>query len=166
MNREIETLTQIAIAEKAKQFRKAMESNGVSSECQDAICSQVNNFEDHVGATFELFRTPFLIKRYLEENFHLVLPRKVKLGRGEFQYVPVIKVLKKIVADQSFQKLRNSRVERRDLLADIQDGRHFQSLTFFKENPEALRLELFNLFLCHYKYKISHFQMLLLTFVF
>jgi hypothetical protein len=139
LNREIETLTQIAVSEKTKQFRKAMDFYGISSECQANILSQVNEYEDHVQATFQLFRSPFLIKRYLEEHFHLVLPKKLKLGDGEFQYVPIIKVLQKIAADKNFQQLRNSKKTRNDLLEDVQDGLHFKNLAFFKENPDALK---------------------------
>jgi hypothetical protein len=141
MNGELERLVKTAVAEKTKQFRKSLQSNNVSRECEAAIFSSLDSYEDNVSSTFTLFRTPFLIERYMEKNFNLVLPTRIKLGAGEFQYVPVGKVLKKIVEDPTFKKYQTSPHVNKipDLLRDVSDGLHFQSHPFFLENPEALK---------------------------
>lgn len=139
MNGEIESLTKIAVAEKTKQFRIALHSNNVSPECQASILSDVSSSDDHVSATFQLFRTPFLIEKYMVKNFHLVLPTRHELGSGDFQYVSVVKLLKKIVTDKSFQKIRTVKRTSEDILEDVEDGFHFKNHEFFKTNPDALR---------------------------
>jgi len=139
MNEEIKKLTQVAVAEKTEQFKKAMTSNNVTRECQASIILQVNSFQDHMADTFDLFRTPFLIEKYMEKNFHLVLPSRVILGSGDFQYVSVVKLLKKIVDDKSFQEVRRSKKRNEGILEDLEDGLHFKNHAFFKNNPEALR---------------------------
>jgi hypothetical protein len=97
-------------------------------------------YEDSVNDTFEKFKTPWRIKRYMEENFSLVMPKKLPLGKGSFQYVPVVSLLQKITADKNFKKLReDTKKKREDLLEDVEDGHLFQSSYFFKANPEALR---------------------------
>ncbi len=142
MNAELEALTKIAVAEKTKQFRKALDSHNISSESQKSIFATLNTYEDPISATFETFRSPFRIERYMEDNFNLVLPTRIQLGAGDFQYVPIIKLLKKITADKNFIKGRqsaNAATRSNDILQDIHDGRHFKNSSFFQANPEALR---------------------------
>jgi len=105
-----------------------------------SIFSQVNSSQDHVRETFDLFRTPFRIEKYMEKNFHLVLPQRVPLGSGDFQYVSVVNLLKEVVADKSFQKVRQRRkTSEEDVLEDVEDGLFFKNHEFFLKNPNALR---------------------------
>jgi hypothetical protein len=132
----------IAVNERNKQFSKALKANNVSNECHDGIFTTIDSYGDNISSTFDLFRTPFRIKRYMEDNFSLVLPSKIRLGKGEFQYVPLVKLLKKIVADKTFQKHRRYRTRnlRDNILEDIEDGQHFKNNGFFLKNPDAMKL--------------------------
>jgi hypothetical protein len=140
MNKQLQALTKMAVGEKMAQVKAALAACNISDSCQDRILSTIAASEDTVSDTFELFKTPWRIKRYMEENFNLVLPEEISLGEGSFQYIPIVKLLKKVTADKTFQKLRRTSTERsEDLLEDVEDGRLFKRQTFFVDNPEALK---------------------------
>jgi hypothetical protein len=140
MNQQLQALTKIAIGEKMAHFKASLAACNVSSDCQDQILSTLASYEDTVSETFELFKTPWRIKRYMEKNFSLVLPEEIALGEGSFQYIPIVKLLKKLTADKTFKKYRETKKKQReDFLEDVEDGLLFKNSSFFRDNPAALK---------------------------
>jgi hypothetical protein len=140
MNQQLQSLTKIAVGDKVAHFKAALSACDISSSCQDQIFSTMATYEDSVSATFDLFKTPWRIKRYMEENFSLVQPKELAIGQGSFQYIPIVSLLKKITGDKKFKKFREAGKERSDdLLEDVEHGLLYKSKSFFKDNPEALR---------------------------
>ncbi|XP_030833875.1 uncharacterized protein LOC764597 isoform X1 [Strongylocentrotus purpuratus] len=95
-----------------------------------------------------VLRSTFLRKNYFKRTFSYVAPIEINLGRDSsgksyfFHYVPILETLKVICQDKSVQKhFVSTRLE--NGLGDISDGQIYQQCAFFKENPEALQIILY-----------------------
>lgn len=139
-------LVEHASKSKTEQFKMAMMDEGIPDITVATVMSSVSGGEELIRETFDLFSSSKRIEKYFEENFDYVKPKTVSLGNGTFQYVPVRKLLQKIVADKTFQKHRKTLQETIDdddgedrLLQDVEDGLLYQNNNFFKTNRDALR---------------------------
>jgi len=147
INSEIKSLVAIALQSKMEHFKMALNDNGVSNACIDAILQSVATFEDLLGQTFDLFKNVKAAEKCLTSDPNYVKPERVALGSGEFQYVSVIETLKRISADPSFKKLRKhatvtSAGEEESIdfcLSDLDDGRRLRNGSYFIKNPDAFR---------------------------
>lgn len=144
----MKSLVAIALASKTEFFKSAMLDKGVDNAAVEAILLSFSTCEDLVSQTFDLFKSAKQAEKFLTSNSNYVKPVRIPLGSGEFQYVPVIHTLKKIIADRSFQKLRKIQKvpdseEEESLnfcLSDMEDGRRLRNSKFFQSNHDALRL--------------------------
>lgn len=82
--------------------------------------------------------------------FKYVDPKKILLGRDENRtercayYVPVLKTLKAMQDSvQGLMSVEHIYVSKADVLSDSCDGKVFMSNTFFQENPNCLKLVLY-----------------------
>jgi hypothetical protein len=147
INTEIKSLVSIAMSNKTEHFKRSLSDKGINDSTASDILQSVSACEDIVLKTFDLFKTVKRIEKFMTDSEHYVAPQRMPLGTGEFQYVSVIKTLKKITNDPSFKKLRKrpenrSREKEENLdfcLADIDDGQRVREIGFFRENPDALR---------------------------
>ena len=85
---------------------------------------------------------------YIRETFEHIEPETVYLDKehGEsYQYISVIKSLKIMLEDDTFIKQKQDDVyfPEEATYKDVRDGEHFKSNKFFKSNPEALPILLF-----------------------
>jgi hypothetical protein len=147
INTEIKSLVSIALSNKMEHFRGSLSDKGISESTARDILQSVSECEDIVLKSFDLFKTVKRIEKYMTDSEHYVAPQRLPLGPGEFQYVSVIKTLKKITNDPSFKKHRklpeNRSAEKEEnldfCLGDIDDGQRVRKIGFFQENPDALR---------------------------
>jgi len=132
-----------ALLTRTQKLKQVLSQHGVSEDMKNSIISALLECHDHVSETFELFKTRWRVESYLQDNFHYIPPRTVKLGSGTFQYVSVAETVNKIRADKTFKSVKKPEqavaTEDGFLLRDIQDGLLFKENKFFKENPNALR---------------------------
>lgn len=156
INGEISHLVDTALRTKTSQLKQVLCEHNIQEDMRTSILSSMQDFHNHVGETFDLFKTPWRIESYLRENFHYIPPTTVKLGNGSFQYVSIKETLKKIQEDKTFQHSRNTgnRAVREEdidgfLLKDIEDGLLFKENKFFQKNPDALRKENREIFLTY-----------------
>ncbi len=82
MNVEIRNLVDTALRTKTQQFKQVLSEHDVPEVTIESICSSLGEFHDHVGDTFELFKTPWRVESYLRDNFHYIPPKTMKLGSG------------------------------------------------------------------------------------
>lgn len=129
----------------AEHFKAAMREKEIPDATLTSVLASAAVGENLMKKTFDFFSNSKRIEKYFEANFDYVKPRTVSLGKGTFQYVPIRKVLKKIVADKTFQRHRT--VPRTvscdddddDLLEDLADGEVFKTNKFFIANRDALK---------------------------
>jgi hypothetical protein len=147
MNGEIKSLVTIALANKMEQFKGAMKDSGIDESTASNILQSVTACEDLVTSTFDLFKSAKCIEKYMTTSKNYVAPIRLPLGDGNFHYVPVIDILKRVTADPTFKKVRvlpkyRSKEEDESLqfcLSDVDDGQRLRSIQFFQSNPDALR---------------------------
>jgi len=136
-----------ALHTKVSQLKEALNEQNVSLPLQESILSSLQEYTDPVSDTFELFKTPWRIEKFLREHFQYIAPTTVKLGEGHFQYVSVVDTVNRIRGDKSFQQRKKQRSNHHNtdgegfLLEDIEDGLLFKDNEFFKQHPDALRKE-------------------------
>ena len=93
----------------------------------------------------------FKRKNYILSNFPDVQPITVKLndtaeGKKEtYQYVPIEQSLKILLEDETYlkQKIDDPYYHEENIFKDSRDGTMFRSNPFFKRNPEAIPLVVF-----------------------
>jgi hypothetical protein len=143
INSEIASLLDLSTKTTRECVNAALQNIGVGIEAQQSVLKELDSCRDKILETFKKFRHSKQIEKYLTSNFNVILPEKKILGKGTFQYVPIAKVLTKIVADKSFQNcLQRSRAEsntNKNVLEDLHDGILFRESSYFRENPEAIR---------------------------
>jgi hypothetical protein len=143
LNADFKALVEIALHQQMEQFVSILYEHNIPGVSSILACLDSSN--NVVIQTFNLFKSPKLIESYLRDNFHYIPPTTVPLGKGSFQFIPPSKILKKVLADKTFQKMRqgsnNISAEQPDgfLLEDICDGLAFKENKFFISNPTALR---------------------------
>ena len=70
-------------------------------------------------------------------------PEEIKLGKPKdsFHYVPVVNAFIQLLEDSSFMELlereRETDKSKKDTIKDLKDGSVYQSVDFFKQNPDA-----------------------------
>lgn len=138
-------LMELSSRSNIEHFKMAMREKEIPEVTASAILDSAAIGDHHMRDTFELFANPKRIEKYFEKHFDYVKPQTVTLGKGNFQYVPVRKLLKKIVADKTFQKHRKvlgpccPEVDEPGVLQDLEDGLLFQTSQIFAANRDALR---------------------------
>lgn len=79
---------------------------------------------------------------------HYTLRGSSENKTGTFSYAPISEVLKKYCSREDEDvwdqiPSENSKVEDEDLLTDYRDALYFKEHLFFRENPDGLRLQLY-----------------------
>ena len=90
-------------------------------------------------------------KRFMHTNFPNAKPETVYLQNEKgvkadtYQYVPIRDSLKLLLDDSTFiqQKREDPYIPEEDVIKDTRDGVNFKENQFFKENPEAVPLVVF-----------------------
>lgn len=83
--------------------------------------------------------------KFYKERHSFIEPIEIKLNdKCHFQYVPVIETLKRIVKDKSvFHEWNIKKESEEGMLEDFTDGTVFQENQFFKDNPDAIQIILY-----------------------
>ena len=89
--------------------------------------------------------------RYINETFNHTEPETVYLptNLGEpkesYQYVPIRNSLKILLEDETFidQKLNDPYFPESQVYKDVRDGENFKRNEFFRQNPDAVPIMLF-----------------------
>lgn len=93
-------------------------------------------------------RTAYSRAQCFKDIFKYVEPQKVLLGRDETRtercayYIPVLDTLKGMLKSGFWLMFLNN-VSKTNVLSDSCDGKVFMSNTFFQENPNCLKLVLY-----------------------
>ena len=83
--------------------------------------------------------------KFLQENFPNVQPISIDLPSGKYEYVPIGETLKLLMEDDSYikQKADDPYTYEEGIYKDTRDGELFRENAFFKLNPDAIGLLLF-----------------------
>lgn len=147
INNEVMALMELSSKSIVDHFKMAMREKEIPETTANAVILSASAGESRIQETFQLFSNPNRIEKYFEKNFDYVKPHTVSLGKGSFQYIPVRKLLKKIVEDKTFCKHRKvlpppSNPDDDSVLQDLEDGLLFKTSQSFISNRDALRLGL------------------------
>ncbi|KAJ8682313.1 hypothetical protein QAD02_018105 [Eretmocerus hayati] len=104
---------------------------------------------DPISSSFEKLKSDHFRKKYWRKKYDYVPPRFVEIGKGKnifFAYVPILETLKCIYRDKSVQTELNKPLEEvtPGVLRNFRDGLSYKSNNFFKENPDAIEVILFD----------------------
>jgi hypothetical protein len=91
------------------------------------------------------FSSVYKRRKFVKNSGNYIPPCEVKLPQDSsgikrtFQYIPVIDLLKAIVADPGFNQ-QPQFPRQCEMLYDVKDGAFWKNSAFFKDNPDALGL--------------------------
>lgn len=130
-------------------LRSRLIDEGIAMDKVDAILDDVFDHDPFVRGV-DTLKTIYKRKKYYKKTFAYIEPIEVLLDENEngkkwFHYVPVEQTLIQLFSDKSLASELNrvSEVTDPDILSDITDGTVFQQSSFFKENPDGLKLILY-----------------------
>ena len=98
-------------------------------------------------------RSSYQLTAFCKSEFGLVEPIEIELGvndlgkKDTFQYVPLLALLKKVLSVEDIQLSIHRQAQKGtspNILSDFTDGTFYQNHRIFCENPDALRLHLYN----------------------
>ncbi|KAL2095583.1 hypothetical protein ACEWY4_007731 [Coilia grayii] len=128
-----------------------LEKNGFNvAQCEEL--REVMSSTDIVDKACEVIRSPFMMQNHCKSKMDLTEPVNYTLRNasgdkiGNFSYVPITQVLKKYcsVEDVWDQILADStKASDSEVLRDFTDGDYYKQHLFFRENPQPLRLHLY-----------------------
>lgn len=114
------------------------------------ICDTVKQSDLFSACHTEPTRTAYSRAQCFKDMFKYGEPKKVLLGKDEDRkdrfayYVPVLNTLKGMLGSKYWQGLMMAHgVSKADVLFDCDDGKVFMSNVFFQENPNYLKLVLY-----------------------
>jgi len=123
---------------------------GLAEEIVKPVCNELFKSDPFTSAQkYGPLRTNHTRKEYYKQNFDYIEPESVKLGRNSsnedryYYYVPIIESLKlkfkgKNMSNFSIPESTNNR-----LYSDYADGAVYQKNKFFKSNPDAIVIILY-----------------------
>ncbi|XP_067217409.1 uncharacterized protein [Linepithema humile] len=141
---ELKTLTVHEQERVKRSLKKHLQKEGISFSQVNKILKDV--FSDNSCSTkFKELQTIYSRKEFYKSHFHFVWPKKKPLSKGEFfHFVPISETLKALFHDKSLDFNISAPVQYEDgLFKDFTDGSAFRTSKFFKENPNGLRLILY-----------------------
>lgn len=134
-------------------LRLAMLKNNVSEgQAEDIISTVMRNdiFKEAHNADNGLLRTDHMRQKYFRDNFAFVAPVPLLLGNGKHgqqvicHYVPIKDTIKSLFRNTCVSKQHENPLPRHvNIISDIMDGAIFKSSSFFANNPNALKIILF-----------------------
>ena len=143
----------LSLLQKSKEIKLKKISKMLSDASLPAnIISKVQNLceKDEIISAHHKLDSPWKREKFIINNFDVVLPEEIILNEegiknGEkkesFQYVPLVKSMKVLLQDPTYLKVmeevKNSDVSKPGVLEDIKDGRNYQSIKYFQDNPQA-----------------------------
>jgi len=121
-------------------------TEGISQQ-QIASIKDVFN-SDTMIKTNEILTTNFKRKKFYKNKFDYVSPVQVIIDQQKktsFAYVPIIETLKRFFTDKSVRNELGYQKKpgKKDVLEDFMDGNVYKNNKFFQENPDALRIILY-----------------------
>lgn len=128
-----------------KELKKYLQKNDGFFPEVEQILKQVFRNDSKCIVNIKELQTIYLRKKFYKSHFYSVWPQKKLLPKGEFfHFVPILETLKALFHDKSLNFNINIPVQHEnDLLKDFTDGSAFRTNKFFKENPNGLRLILY-----------------------
>lgn len=118
-------------------------NNGINI---NASLIENNLFHKAHNAKTGKLRSKFCRNAYYKKYFNYVNPTRVDLGNNcKFYYIPIIETLSALFKDSDFYDLYflNKSDTSDHTYFDIQDGMCFQNNTFFKSDPNAVQIILY-----------------------
>lgn len=126
--------------------QERLEAEGITSEQINLILKEAFQ-SDFILKNKDELDTDFKRKKVYKSKFDYVQPIEVIIDKQKetsFAYVHIIQTLKSFFMDKSVQRFGHQKVPRRDdILEDFTDGNVFKNNKFFQENPDALRIILY-----------------------
>ena len=143
----------ICLLKKSQEMKMKKISKMLSDEnLAQNIISKVQNIceNDEIISAHHKLDSSWKREKFMLNNFDVVLPEEIILNEegikeGEkkesFQYVPLEKSMKVLLQDPTYLKVmedvRNKDVSKPGVLEDIKDGRNYQNIKYFQDNPQA-----------------------------
>ncbi|XP_020562397.2 uncharacterized protein LOC110015774 [Oryzias latipes] len=148
---EIQNIHELGQMYTLNKLSSLLKDMSVSDEDIKKICDSVKQSDMFSACHTGPMRTAYSRVQCFKNVFKYVEPQKVFLGRDENRtdrfayYVPVLKTLKNMLESTFWQGLMSMgpNVSNLDVLSDRCDGNVFLSNTFFQENPNSLKLVLY-----------------------
>ncbi|KAJ8681969.1 hypothetical protein QAD02_017761 [Eretmocerus hayati] len=113
------------------------------NEIYDEVFSNDPIIESH-----EKLKTRYLREQFYKEEFDHVQPQYIPIDKKKktfFAYIPIINTLDYMKRDKSIEKELNDpgRPYIKGVLQDFRDGQIFKENTYFRENPDAYEIILY-----------------------
>ena len=130
-----------------KNLTKSLESENFTLDKINQIAKLIMDHHP-MHNTQKNLGTKHLCKTYYKNRFDYIEPVAIEIDEKKnthFMYVPIKKTLKSVWKDKSVKNELKITHEIRDddLLVDVTDGTVFKTNIFFKENPESLKIQLY-----------------------
>ena len=147
--KEVFNSYQQGIDQTKEELRKLLRGSNIDPKDVDVLISECSN--DPFQRAREELESGCKRKKFILSSFQNVQPITVKLNGDKsskpdtMQYIPLIDSLKQLLEDETYasQKRNDPYFHVPGIVKDVRDGRNLRSNTFFKENPEAIPLLLF-----------------------
>lgn len=113
------------------------------------VVQGLNYFNDAHNTVSGLLRTTHTRHNYFKNEFEYVHPKCINFGicgdkLCNYYYVPIIETIKVLMKNKNIQQWLTEEMESSDnIFANITDGSVFKNNSFFSENPNALRIIIF-----------------------
>ncbi|XP_031780303.1 uncharacterized protein LOC100679989 isoform X1 [Nasonia vitripennis] len=140
MQRESQNIVMTSLARK-------LISEGISADKVDIIVKEIINEDPFLKCNVKL-GSNYKRKKFYKENFDFIQPESLVIDKENqtyFSYVPIIETLKYTFQDKSIQHeiLKKPEPRDKDVLFDFMDGTVYKCNTFFNDNPDALKIILY-----------------------
>lgn len=149
---EIQNIHELGQTYTLNQLNLLLKDMSSSDEDIAKICDTIKQSDLFTACHTGPMRTAYSRAQCFKDMFKYVEPKKVLLGRDENRtercayYIPVLDTLKGMLESCFWRGLMSvdpNDVSKTDVLSDSCDGKVFLSNTFFQENPNCLKLVLY-----------------------
>ena len=143
---ELNNIRDLAQTSKKEKLKEVLLNKDISLETVDEIVEQILS-DDLMTNSNKIFDSNYKRKQYYKKEFKYVDPVSIEIDKNKhFSYVPPAKTLENMFFDKSIQNHLNFNISEKKsdgLLEDFTDGSVYKNNSFFKQNPTALKIILY-----------------------
>lgn len=117
-----------------------LEREGLPVDSVSRITNLMGAESDNIFEVWRTLRTTYMRKKFYQTNFCFVEPQRLPLPNGSvYYYVPIHETIKAAFKNKSWNFDASSNPQSDSgLIRDFKDGMAFKNNEFFRENPNAL----------------------------
>ncbi|XP_031329105.1 uncharacterized protein LOC116160105 [Photinus pyralis] len=113
------------------------------------VVKNQNLFDHAHNSANGVLRSPYIRKKFYKKEFNYVEPVEVLLEKSGkkkvfFMYIPILETIKVLMANTNFyDQWKTIRTCQKNVYTDFFDGECYRNSTFFKDNPSAFQIILY-----------------------